>query len=160
MVFIKKSLTEMLEEIEFRGLGSFDYIVPNENKQINPGNGLIITEEYYHQLQEDLKNYVSVKRLPMSLVFAIENAYMRGNNCSDNLRKINNGHLPIGIKSFYGKEGMVIRIRDSGKGFNFVNEIEKCNFRGEIHGMAMMDACLSEVSYEGNGSVVNIMIKN
>jgi hypothetical protein len=190
MVFVDKSLELMLDEIGFREFGRFDYIVPDLKKEIIPYLQRVVTPKYQSmlsrqilqqapnfvkkimaknigqnarnaQLDEGVQREYAINEFIGGLLYAIENAYTRGNDFPVNEGKTNNGHVPFSVKSFFGEKGIVFRVRDSGKGFNFVEEVKKIPYHTDrLHGMAIMDSCLSEISYEGSGSVVNIMIKD
>lgn len=162
MVFVKKSLDSMLEEIEFSCFKRFDYIIPDEKL-----SWFICTKKYL-----DIQNLDYVKSLMEDLLgedekysrkdrdaicAAIENALTRGNN-----KQI---YLPISIKIFSGKSGGILRLRDCGPGFNFKRKINQMKsricryFKGYGHGLKSLDKSNYEVSYEGNGNIINMMFK-
>lgn len=114
----------------------------------------------------------SVKsNISSAICYAIENALTRGNNYpfppkvdrrqTEEDWPRSNGHLPITIKTFIGTSGIIVRIRDSGRGFDYRTEIKRCRGENPHYGSVhIMESSVSEVSYEGNGSIVNILIKN
>jgi hypothetical protein len=189
MTFVDKSLDEMLEEIEFVEVGIYDIIIPKTRVHIDLDSPLAITTKYRKALVEHTYKYISnlvtksvnkskkedpyCENIPeehlisfavattlVGLTFAIENAYTRGNNYPRYEERTNEGYLPFTVKSFCGDKGIVFRVRDSGIGFDYKKAIARIPQRNDrLHGMKLLKDAIAEVSYEGDGSIVNIMIK-
>lgn len=176
MVFVDKSLDQMLDEVKFEKFGAYWFITPEDRREIDVDSNCIVTESFGEELHKHINDPASI----YTIFCAIENAYMRGNkyNNDPNEGSRTNGYLPLTVKTFVGKRGMVVRIRDSGNGFSFKSKIKALRkeatgkdtfFDGSEHcvyettgeggdGMKEMDQGWPQCTYEGDGSVVNIMI--
>ena len=180
----------MLEEIGFKELGVYDLVVPNTRAHVNIDSNTVLTPSFRKGLikhvkecvplllqdlveqarQEDPDAFYLTEEVPYNLAagkvlrgltYAIENSYTRGNNFPHQEERTNNGYLQLTVKSFCGDHGLVFRVRDSGQGFGFVKEIAGLSARiGKVHGMQVMNSCLSQIAYEGNGSIANLMLLN
>jgi len=198
MVFVNKSLEQMMEEIKFNRIIFFDFWSPMEHKErwhfsaieYEFGIDLVTNvqtkyvnqnlEEHIPETQNSINYSNKWNQLFTMVGLALENALTRGHEMfyalskkeSDDLIKglselpskcFTNIDLPISIKIFSGEEGYIVRVRDSGKGFSYQECIQKKR-NGEHYGktfgtgLRVMDEPGIEISYEGTGSVINIMI--
>ena len=153
MVFVEKSLVDMVTEIEFRRMAREDILIPNERPDVfvpdsEDSNQTIVSEEYIKSLGEfAARNFYALWELYI-------NAQHRGNK--------SNPDLPIITKVFEGSRGTVMRIEDCGEGFDYKDFIVKMRlgvrfFEGEGKGLRYSDRSKDLVSYEGDGNIVNVM---
>jgi hypothetical protein len=189
VTFVEKTLDEMLEEIEFIDFGIYDIIIPQSRTHVDIDSPLAITNKYREDLIEHTHQYIpnlivrdvnktkkedpisvhipeadltyfAVGKMLVGLTFAMENAYTRGNNYPRYEERTNEGYLPFTVKSFCGNKGIVFRVRDSGEGFDYEGAIAMIPQRNDrLHGMKLLKEAIAEISYEGEGNIVNIMIK-
>jgi len=156
MTFVDKTLDEMLKEIGFNEFGTYDIIIPEENGRVVAGTEVDLTYKQ-HKILEDIAKQMDNHYAYYVIGELILNGLCRGNK--------KQSYLPISIKIFEGDKGIVIRIRDSGEGFNFKEKIRQMK-NGETYyqytggGLRLSDKVSDEVSYEGNGSIVNVCILN
>ena len=160
----------MLDEIEFGRLIRYDYHIPAECPdrycfcgerldildQSDPNYVVNIVKDLIPELREQVSDggfYIAD-----AIELALENAFSRG-NCLDT-------HLPVSVKVFSGRKGHVIRIRDSGMGFNYRKKIKQMRSKEYGYaknfgqGLLALDEPGFEASYENRGSTLNIMIPN
>lgn len=165
MVLKNKPLEKMLEEIQYDGNCTYDIIIPKKNgrvysKKFYGGRGYVgAPKELMDGILEIIEDFMGeddhVKNWSAPIEI-IENAFVRGNNYQ--------ADMAVSFKVFEGEEGLVLRIRDSGKGFDYKKKINQFH-NGEEYwqnlGWGLKDANRSShvFSYEGNGSIVNIMMK-
>ncbi len=159
MPVVEKSLEELLEEIEFEESARYDYIVPQEV----PRRVLFTFISYLQELSSFLYRYkVEIENGTgygdghCPLFLALDNAFYRGN--------LEVEIYPITVKVFTGRMGLVIRIRDCGGGFDFKAVQEdflqkKRYYQGSGAGFRAYNNNVASVSFEGNGSVINLMYK-
>lgn len=137
MVFSRLTLDQMMNRIRFFRWSAFDYIIPVEYSECPPPEKWKAPRDYvappplpelepYSDLWQqfmvgqyrgpqrivDHFNQSSRrgKRGGGTLCFIVENAFYHGNQ--------NNPTLPVSVKVFEGSEGFVVRVRDSGIGFD------------------------------------------
>jgi hypothetical protein len=155
MTFLDKSLENMMNEIEFTKWIYFDYHAPEKYWSVVDGTYLtrwakeileIVPSQIYEKENKD-------DETEMFIALALENSLLRGHK--------NDLSQPISVKVFEGEKGYVVRIRDGGKGFPFKQYIKEKNQHIEGNGQGLSTGRIieHEVSYEGDGSIVNIMIK-
>ena len=161
MVLVNKSLDSMLDKIKCTELTSFDFfnldeILPGEFSG-NPLIYLFGSSGYWVELMKELgPNFYQNLNGPIG--HALENAFLRGNE--------KKRYLPVSLKVFSGRRGKVVRIRDSGQGFDFNRKINLMRagnqnyFNGKGRGLRTMDKPGALVSYEGNGNTINIMLSS
>ena len=101
MPVVKKSLDEMLNEIEFEGLIRYDYIIPKET----PRRVLFTFIGYLGELSSflaglgvEVANDTGYGDADCPLFFALDNAYYRGN--------LEQEEYPITVKVFSGGKGL------------------------------------------------------
>ncbi|MFH1637415.1 MAG: hypothetical protein ABIB71_03250 [Candidatus Woesearchaeota archaeon] len=203
MVLKNVSLENMLKRIKFQEAIAYDYIVPATypgcpklTEWLPPPNYEILPEEkdllknsdIWKQFLKDKyrttldgiigilnkKGVFGIKdHTPGLMCLALENALCHGNQ--------NNPELPVTLKAFKGKKGMVVRIRDSGIGFDYKSKIKsvknlanKAYYLEDMHkrvgkndkyfsrlgtGLWFFQLNPAIVSFENNGTTVNIMYK-
>ena len=68
------------------------------------------------------------------------------------------------LKSFFGKKGIVFRIRDEGEGFDYKEKIRLME-QGRVYykndggsGLKLQNMLPHIYSYEGDGSIINICV--
>lgn len=201
MVLSDLSLEQMMEKIEFIEFTRFDYIIPTEYQgcslfkmkppvefnrpplnlsEIPPNSDLWMhfTEEKYSGPLEIISRYNELsgrtgKRQAGEGIICkiLENAFYHGNQ--------NNPLLPVSVKVFEGKKGMIIRVRDSGIGFDFKKVIDTVHaaaekdpwfgyksewkkeekyFKRAGEGFRGYHFHLGTISFENNGTIVNLML--
>ena len=164
-MLVNKTFEDMLEDIEFKDWTNYSMTTPKENPNLffcTRGNHFVISEKYLDYILNSIwENYRTkytgqMRDVRTILDEATLNAIGHGNK--------NQTDLPVSIKIFKGNKGYVVRIRDSGKGFDFENTLLKLRkgekyFKGSGCGFCLFyDSRYCNVSYEGNGSIVNIQI--
>ncbi|MCX8147353.1 MAG: hypothetical protein N3D84_02710 [Candidatus Woesearchaeota archaeon] len=173
MTITTKDLEKMLNEIKFNGEMYYELIMPLAANGLNVKGNIISNNNHKRsnafvvlqtikKLREIINKYYSLEffnnsskifdsRCPLST--SIENAYNRGN-----LKQ----SYPLSVKLFFGDNGFILRVRDSGNGFDF-NETQRKYERKERYfcgggaGFRSYNNSLAEVSFEGNGNIINIM---
>jgi hypothetical protein len=163
MVLIAKSLEEMTQEIgnpqfSYYGIFTPEKDVENFEERTYAGNPYVnVRKSFIDALMDELNLHKTSKwEAGSAVALALENSLTRGHLCDD--------FLPVSIKVFTGDYGSVIRIRDSGPGFDFLGHIRertegKYYGTGRGTGILFFDHCGPQVSYEGDGSIVNILVK-
>ena len=160
MVFVKKSLESMLNEIESTGIMKNDILIPAKNpdlfmevKLYADKTSIKIPTDIYIT---SLNNLTGLGIIELVEIFS--NAYERGN--------LKNDKLPIEVKVFDGLKGNVLRVKDSGKGFDYVDVIKKKRngqkyFQRHGYGIGFLDDNKSySVAYEGKGNIINVQKLN
>ena len=89
-----------------------------------------------------------------TLMEIIDNAFNRGNMAFDK---------PITINLYETNDKIAVQIKDSGSGFDYKTKIAQLNagevyFQGHGCGLRRMKNSEWEISYEGNGNTVNVLI--
>ncbi len=157
MPIVKKSLEEMLDEIGFESFARYDFLVPLEMHW----KVLFTFDDYLGELSRFLNTF-SIEITDGTgrgdgdcpTAAALSNAYSHGNKEQD--------EYAITVKVFTGKRGAVIRIRDSGEGFDFEETARKFE-SGERYfyyaggGFRTYATAVAEVAFERKGSTVNLM---
>ncbi len=166
MTLVNKTLSEMLDEIEYRGLMRYDILIPEENPELFQEVSLvkgahlqsvqIPNEEYLDTLCSLMcpdKAIIDDFRLALRETFY--NSFEYGNRLD--------GSLPISVKIFDGVNGAVLRIRDSGDGFDFRERVENTGEKPKYFGNKGFWNFAKEsysVSFEGDGSILNLEVLN
>lgn len=167
MTFTPKTLDRLLEEIQNAQCIYFDYWSAKEHPerhQIRIENNTTKYLDIQHSYLAEIINLIPSQTgvTPDNLMYtvltqAFENSLTRGNH-KDTSRYLS-------LKLFAGTEGCIFRIRDSGNGFPYRAYIELMHKndltyrQGMGMGLIVMDFPQYEVSYEGNGSIINILFK-
>ena len=147
MVLSDHSLEQMLDMIEFK-------------EMIHEG---IIKDELYMDYRNRLYELILEQGKPYAnhlfrsgriVGLGLENAYAHGNKGDES--------LPISIKVFEGIKGLVVRIRDSGEGFDFKKtqkkfENEEKYYNGFGGGFKRYNQKEYLVSFENKGTTINIL---
>jgi len=154
MTFVDKTLDEMLKEIGFNEFGTYDIIIPEKNGRTNLLNP-DTSEEFDENMSRLIKEKTGNHNAHYIVDETILNALWWGNK-----KQID---MPISVKTFFGDKGIVFRIRDSGKGFDFKETIRKLGNREKYYnnyggGFIIQQSSPYDISYEGDGSIVNICI--
>jgi anti-sigma regulatory factor (Ser/Thr protein kinase) len=92
-----------------------------------------------------------------SLMLALENAFLRGNGADSKLEVI--------VRVYEGLSGKVVRIIDSGNGFDYDDIVRKMDAdenyaQGRGKGLRVINASSVIAGYEGRGNVMNIAVMN
>ncbi|MEK6940291.1 MAG: ATP-binding protein [Nanoarchaeota archaeon] len=157
MGLVDTSFEDMLNDIDFTAMTRYDLLT---NHRILPPYTFrrfpwseyaelgMITPEYVQELAKEAD-------IPRDVLHeAFENAFGHG-NCDSSF-------LPVSVKWFKGNKGYVVRIRDTGEGFDYHHIIsERRNgrmiFKHEGWGFyhyASYDWI--NISFEGSGNIINI----
>lgn len=154
MVLVNKSIDEMLEEIEFERMTYFEVMPTYYHGRAYDGTCFSPTEHVIEPSGIGLSKYDDRCDIEDCVGYALENVWMHANN---------NQEFPeMSIKGFAGKRGIVIRIRDAGNGFDHA-EIQRKYlakehyFRNYGVGFRHFNEAGIEVSFENNGTTINIM---
>jgi hypothetical protein len=181
MVLVNKNLEGMLKEIDFQAISRDDTIIPMtfqgcpKQEEIPELSDVLcdFVRQIYHG-DEELASYVTErtgKQWGARLIaVAIENAVLWGNH--------NNPHLPVTIKAYEGRHGLIVQVQDSGKGFDYATKIDivkslKDEKRLDKHGVpdkkerkyytrkgggfSTYEGVSAQVSFEATGNTINIM---
>lgn len=158
MVLKYKPLDSMLETIKYDKIISLDSFSLDD---FFPGSTKVAmkyffsSDGYWGELMTKLEQGFH-QSMDESIGHSLENAFLRGNEGV--------GYLPVSLTLFSGRKGKIVRIRDNGKGFDFKRKINQMRsgetdyYYGKGRGLKVMDRSWSVVSYESNGSIVNIML--
>lgn len=172
MTLINKSFEQMLEEIDFEKFIRHDNVCPEKNPEKfrrgqDVNDSFMPHTEYIEEIKKQMKDIIEPNKVyypseypPGVLTKVIEetmlNMYERANDCTD--------WLNMSVKLAQGSKGYVLRFRDSGKGFNFKEKVKRMK-KGKKYsqrkgcGLKILNNGIIESSFEGNGNIVNIMIK-
>ena len=163
MVLIAKSLEEMTEEIGDPRFSYYEIFTPekdieNFEERTYAGNPYVnVKNGFIDRLMDELNLHRTSRwEAGSAVALALENALTRGHLCDNS--------LSVSVKVITGDYGSVIRIRDSGPGFDFLGHIReriegKYYGTGRGSGILFFDHCGPQISYEGNGSIVNILVR-
>ena len=154
-MFIDMNLEKMLNKIEFVKFGVYDIVINERHGEEQEGQWRE-TEEYYKRLLQEL----TLSKISMgvgAIGLALENAFIRGNE--------NLSYKIVSVKIFEGIKGRIVRIRDSGEGFDYrkkIRELECCEryFVNIGNGLEALRHSKWLCSYEMDGSILNICILN
>ncbi|MFT7615950.1 MAG: hypothetical protein ACI8Y7_000777 [Candidatus Woesearchaeota archaeon] len=163
MVFVNKSLEEMLVEIQEPEIEEYHYVVPDKERRkfykATVGKNTYLDFGNYAFTHDILQRIVHgyqkrVGHLAQTFALILENAFTRGNQADM--------RLPVSVKTYKGKIGHVISIMDSGDGFDYKTAIEKVNNKrhnaqGKGKGLRMMRDSEFQIAYAGSGSIVNVL---
>jgi anti-sigma regulatory factor (Ser/Thr protein kinase) len=172
MVFVNKSFRQMMKKIKFQRFIRKDRISPKDNADIFRIHRPLLNESYlestlekldlpdrytvvefkfdgcnfYYKYRDFIKNLISEAML---------NCYERGHK--------RNGNLKISFRIAEGQNGYVLRFRDQGNGFDYLERIKKLRTNQEYWErsgscFAFLDSPDVEASYEGNGKILNVKI--
>ncbi len=160
MVVVKQTFEELLAEIRFKTFARYDLLVPNQQPELfRDGNfkeGVIKvpTLQYLNSLADVLGTVFSLD-VGIGIGELLNNAFRHGNR-GDPI-------LSVSVKVFQGSRGYILRIRDSGTGFNFEEVLEKKR-SGEKHyvtiggGFSFCEMPYNKVAFEGLGNIVNVQL--
>jgi hypothetical protein len=160
MVFGKLTLERMFGIIDGSDCAYYDTIFPQESPE--KCSFTVVDDDAWVNLSDTYRKELSDVvgfdlEMPISPVFlATENAFTRG-NCLWALS-------PVSIKIFQGSSGHVMRICDSGAGFDYLEQIrnlqagEPIAYRGCGKGLKAFHMSPLTFSYEGCGNIVNILL--
>jgi hypothetical protein len=185
MTLVEKSLEQMLQEIQFQTIWREDVIVlgkfpecprPSAKSAHNLSAPLVDFLWKHYDGDTEIADHISQlegRKNGRSLIsFALENAILWGNR--------NNPDLPVAVKVYDGHCGVVVQIKDSGKGFDYREKTgivkglrsEKLlgqhgvpdkngrkYYRRKGGGFSTYEWHPSEVAFEGKGNVLNILYK-
>ncbi|MBU3913614.1 MAG: ATP-binding protein [Nanoarchaeota archaeon] len=153
-----------------------EYLVPPKDYELpNIDLWAQFVKDQYSGLDEIVKlvrTALNTNKIgPYVLSVALENAFYHGNQ--------NNPALPVTVKTFQGTGGVVVRIRDSGSGFDFAKvtrqfkEVEKRKLMVYSHpedvpkdlkyfsrrgrGFYAYEYSRPKISFENQGTVVNVL---
>lgn len=176
MVRTEKELEDMFDEIGHPEMVFYDILVPEENDKY----GLLgpldkespwywipniegQVESIYRYIERVLsplgvnrESYLDYRGLERAIVLSFENAYMHGNKGWN--------YAPISMKILQGENGFVVRIRDYGfrdgdEIFDYDLILNEGRFKHQGVGFREMKDMPQEFNLEGNGSVINILVK-
>lgn len=176
MVRTEKQLEDMFEEIGNPEMVFYDILVPEETEGYKEFERLVKgmpwywipntegqLESIYRYIERVLsplgvnpESYPDYRGLERAIVLSFENAYMHGN------KRLN--YAPISIKVLQGENGFVIRIKDRGlrdgdEIFDYDLVLNEGRFKYLGQGFREMKDMPQEFNLEGNGSVINILVK-
>jgi len=165
MVLLNKTFEEMLEDIEFTSVGFYDILIPDKHQEFFLNMDPPVLNNYFYQLignainkegDNDINSTQVLDATRILLDETILNSLWRGNQ---ELR-----YLPVSLKSFFGKKGIVLRIRDDGEGFDYKEKIRLME-QGRVYykneggsGLKLQNMLPHVYSYEGDGNIINICI--
>lgn len=161
MTLVNKTFEQMQEEIGFKKFSRYDNICPEKNPELfyrssfeDNSNIFLPKSGYIRELLGPSRFSDYHEQLIHEILL---NAHQRAHNC--------NGSMNISIKVAEGSRGYILRFRDSGNGFDFKDKIKKMGlgekyYEGEGCGLLNLTESDIEASYEGDGSILNVMIMN
>ena len=125
----------MIEEIEFIGVGTYDIMYP----ELHYLWGARLSKKQDGACAKEIKEKygLDAKWLSDLLGETLLNATVRGNNCVID--------LPVSIKTFYGQNGVVLRVRDCGPGFNFKKKMVKNRNKRKLHQTRLAICCKKKI---------------
>jgi hypothetical protein len=152
----QKSIDEMLEAIGFTHLGLFEVLVPSQQPELFR----VFNDAFSQGIPVPTMAYIDrviqktgLAKFVINEIFL--NAFDHGNHGIP--------YLPVSVKIFEGTRGNVLRVVDSGEGFDYQGIIR--NMRAEQEyphkragwGMGAF-YCYPEflVSFEGKGNIINV----
>lgn len=136
---VDKSIDEMLREIEFKEIGEYRIIQGNDpvGQLFYVNDAICNSHPFLNQ------HYLLTEEL-------IANAILRGNN--------KDPFVVASAKVLLGEKGWVLRIRDSGKGFNVDSVLKNGEYQYGGQGLKMLKEREGiQFNYEDNGSTLNVM---
>jgi len=156
-MIVSKTFDEMLEEIEFKRWIRYDFLVPEDSPEIfnkvRVGRGLTFSIPNHRYITE----ITGIMRIRSSTVYELfYNAFGRGN--------LGQSDLPVSVKIFDGEKGKILRIRDSGEGFDLDDIMTKIQnneryFRNAGGGFNLFTNDKSyNIAYEGDNNIVNLQV--
>lgn len=155
MVIVDKSIEEMLEEIEFASMTYYEIMPTHYHGRAYSGKCFSPTEDVIEP--SGLEAVTSVRfDIEDCVGYALENVWMHA---------VKEQPWPeMSIKGFAGNKGIIIRIRNPGKGFNH-RETQRKYLEGEDYhhnygyGFRHFNIISAEISFENRGKTINIMYK-
>ena len=166
MPIVNKSLTELLQEIEGTSCIFQETISPDSNPKLfvdlattDRGSTRIPDCQYRDKLMQIISptykpqrfKFVTPPGYEPCLLEALTNAFERGKS-------------PVTIKIFRGQRGHVLRLEDSGEGFNYEKCVAEMRSGGEKFyqrnggGFKKFERRPYQISYEGRGNIFNMQI--
>ena len=158
MALIEKKVKQMLKEVGRPKMIRHDILSPKDNPDIFTevllGHGL----PFFRPSSTYVQSISDLTKIPYRIINEVFlNAFGRGNR--------GQADLPVSVRVFEGRKGRILRIRDSGAGFDYKGALNRKK-NGEVYyqnsgfGLNLLDES-SEVqaSYEGDGSVINLHVK-
>ena len=142
---VNKSIEQMIEEIDYEGLGAY-YILNTPD---------VLQTPYTMFAVQDTKNKILNSHLFLEeFNFLIEemlvNAIGHGNKYD--------ASLIYSTKVLLGKKGWILRIRDSGPGFDYETTLKTEEYKNCGSGLKTLKASPGiEFNYENGGNTLNIM---
>mgnify|MGYP001591288564 CR=1 FL=1 len=138
---VYKSIDQMLEEIEFQQFGEYQII---QGEGID-GENIVNAVDAICTAHPFLNKYSS-----LLMEESIDNAIRRGNN--------GDPFVIASAKVLLGKKGWVLRIRDSGKGFDFDRVLKNSEYQNRGSGLFILkNERELQFNYENNGNTLNVM---
>ncbi len=136
---VNKSIDEMLQEIEFREFGEYQTIQGND-----PEGQIFYVNDTICDAHRFLDNYYLLTDE------LIANAVLRGNK--------KDSFVMASAKVLLGEKGWILRIRDSGNGFDVDRVLKNREYQYGGQGLSKLKAIEGiQFNYENNGSTLNIM---
>ena len=166
MTIVSKSLTELLQEIEGQECIFEDTLNPEESPDtfvdvsaIGGGSVRIPNGEDRGELMKK----ISPEFKPTGYTWVAPPSY---DSCLTEMliNAFERGKPPVTIKLFRGQKGHVLRLEDSGEGFNHEELVAEMRAGSEEFyqrnggGLRTFDRKPYQISYEGNGNVINMQI--
>lgn len=155
MAIVDKSIDEMLEEIEFTSMTYYEIMPTHYHGRAYSGKCFSPLEDVIESSGIDISGDDRCD-IDDCVGYALENIWVHGTNQRE--------WPEMSIKGFAGKKGIIIRIRDCGDGFNH-KETQRKYLEGEDYrhnygyGFRHFNEIEMEVSFENNGTTINIMYK-
>lgn len=137
---VDKSIDQMLEEIEFQQMGEYQII---QGSGTDGSNIVYATDALYNAHPFLNEHSFLIEEL-------IANAILRGNN--------RDPFVTASAKVLLGDKGWVLRIRDSGSGFNVKRVLKNGEFQYNGTGLYALKVTSGiQFNFENNGNTLNIM---
>lgn len=161
------SLTDMLEKIRYEPAdrpSAYGTVIPSENGELVSGSGnlpavwrekmgtdLMACDGWLDQLfiEAGMEPIASDAGLRLAAGLSMENAFLWGNK--------NAASLPVEVKLYATDIGCVVRIKDSGIGWDY-NDIKPQNLNKGIQTLDWLPG--GHYNWEDNGTALNIMVIN
>jgi hypothetical protein len=154
MTIVKKSFEKMLEEIDFKSWVRYDIISPSSHPELFRkvelfDESLKVRSKFRIPNEKYQRSIRTERRIDYELLNEIfYNCFGHGNN--------EEYWQPVSIKVFEGTKGCVMRIRDSGVGFDYEKALQQEYRPGRGCGVYHYQKNYYEISFEGNGSILNV----
>jgi hypothetical protein len=156
MVLVNKTYNKMLEEIGFEGAVIEETISPRNDPEcfkrikIYKTGSMFLNSKYLQSIYDTSGTNYDSYAFKTIANEAVSNAVQRGNKGKEDLE------IKIGVAK--GSRGAVLRVEDSGKGFDYRTRTRKFEQGGA--GIDTLNMRGIEAGYEGKGNILNIKFMN